>query len=81
MIDPFGDETPSLVDGGFGVVDAVERGTGLESGHIVGSDLAQFAIGGHHCTFAPAGYETFLRHYWTRSLLRIVRTAAEHSWT
>ena len=51
------------------MMDPIQCGAGLERGHVVGSDLAQFAVGGHDGTLAPAGDEAFLRHCWTRSLI------------
>jgi hypothetical protein len=73
MIDPFGDQTAGFVDRRFWMVDAVQRRAGLERRHVVRSDLSQFTIGSDDGALAPAGNQTFLRHCWTRSFLRIIR--------
>ena len=63
MIDPLGHQTPSLIDRGFRVVDAVQGGAGLEGRHIVGADVAKLTIGGNHGAFAPPADLTSLRHF------------------
>jgi hypothetical protein len=61
VIDPLRDQTPSLIDRGFGMVDAVERGAGLEGRHVVGADLPKLPIRRDDSPFAPAGYLALLR--------------------
>ena len=60
-------------------MDSVERGAGLESRHVVGSDLAQFTVGGDHSSFAPAADLAFLLHRGKRSLLRVIRMLWKHN--
>src|ERR1700745_2707196 len=56
VIDPLRDQTPSLIDRGFGMVDAVERGAGLEGQHVVGADLSKLLIRRDNGPFRPTGY-------------------------
>jgi len=67
VVDPFGDETARLIDRGFGMMDAVERGAGLECGHVIRTDLAQLAIRGDDGSFASAADLAFLLHRWAHS--------------
>jgi hypothetical protein len=60
-------------------MDSVKSGAGLESRHVVGSDLAQFTVGGDHSSFAPAADLAFLLHRGKRSLLRVIRMLWKHN--
>jgi len=70
MVDPFGDQQPSLTDRGFRMVDTVERGASLESSNVVGADLPQFRVGRDHGSFA-ASADRGIQHY--ASSLRMIR--------
>jgi hypothetical protein len=54
MIDPFGNQTARLVDGGFRVVDAIQRRAGPEGLQVAVSMHPEFAIRGDDSTLATA---------------------------
>ena len=51
MVDPLGDQTAGFTQGGFRMMDAIQRGAGLERGQVVGADLPQLAVGGDDGTY------------------------------
>jgi hypothetical protein len=61
VINPLRDQPPSLADRSFGMVDAVERGAGLEGQHVVGADLSKLLIRRDNGPFAPTAYLAFQR--------------------
>lgn len=54
MVDPFGHQTSCFVQRCFGMVNAIQRRTGVKGGHISCPDLTQFLIGGNNGPFAIA---------------------------
>lgn len=63
MINPFRNQTPRLIDGGFGMMDTVEGRTGVERGDIICPDLFQLMISRDHSPFAVSRYPTAIDHF------------------
>jgi hypothetical protein len=62
MIDPFGNQQAGLIDRSFRMMDPVKRRAGLEGGHVIRTDQAQFVVGGQHGPLTPATDRASLSH-------------------
>jgi hypothetical protein len=62
MIDPFGNQQPSLIDRSFRMMNPVKRRAGLEGGHVIRTHQTQFAVGGQHGPLTPATDRVLLSH-------------------
>ena len=74
VVDPFGHQTPRLVQRCLGMMYAIQRGAGLECRHIIRAQLAQIAVGGdHRASQRLAIWLTSLPIDGRSSLLRVTR--------
>ena len=63
MVNPFGDQAAGFAQRGFGVMDPVEGRAGVKGLQVLGADVAEFTVGGHHRPFASPPDEARLTYH------------------